>query len=278
MPELPDVTVYLEALEPRVLNHTLERVLIAGPSLLRTADPAPQAAEGHAVTALGRIGKRIAIGLTVLQSDPAHIGALTDMGFIERQRGDQAASLEFLEKALASHPTSVGLMTEVAATLRMLERTEEAEALYRRAVETDPRALASLRALGQMSLVRGRIDAAIEFARAACAVDPKNIDGKLLLSSLYRDAARNAEALAIVEDSLAAAPDHPGSWREYGFLLRARGDRAQALSAFQRAAELKHERAWLEVATEHLALGQAQKARQVIEKRRCRRTRASSTR
>jgi formamidopyrimidine-DNA glycosylase len=62
MPELPDVTVYLEALEPRVLNHTLERVLIAGPSLLRTADPAPQAAEGHAVTALGRIGKRIAIG------------------------------------------------------------------------------------------------------------------------------------------------------------------------------------------------------------------------
>jgi tetratricopeptide (TPR) repeat protein/mannosyltransferase OCH1-like enzyme len=220
---------------------------------------------GQLLRSLGRVDEARATLLTVLQSDPAHIGALTDMGFIERQRGDQAASLEFLEKALASHPTSVGLMTEVAATLRMLERTEEAEALYRRAVETDPRALASLRALGQMSLVRGRIDAAIEFARAACAVDPKNIDGKLLLSSLYRDAARNAEALAIVEDSLAAAPDHPGSWREYGFLLRARGDRAQALSAFQRAAELKHERAWLEVATEHLALGQAQKARQVYE-------------
>src|SRR6202167_4492270 len=62
MPELPDVTVYLEALEPRILNHTLERVQIAGPSLLRTADPAPQSAEGHAVTALRRIGKRIAIG------------------------------------------------------------------------------------------------------------------------------------------------------------------------------------------------------------------------
>jgi len=62
MPELPDVTVYLEALEPRVLNRTLERVQIAGPSLLRTADPAPQAAEGHTVTALRRMGKRIAIG------------------------------------------------------------------------------------------------------------------------------------------------------------------------------------------------------------------------
>jgi formamidopyrimidine-DNA glycosylase len=62
MPELPDITVYLEALEPRILHHTLQRVQIAGPSLLRTADPAPQAAEGRTVVALRLIGKRIAIG------------------------------------------------------------------------------------------------------------------------------------------------------------------------------------------------------------------------
>jgi formamidopyrimidine-DNA glycosylase len=62
MPELPDITVYLEALKPRILNHTLARAQIAGPSLLRTADPAPQAAEGCTVIALRRIGKRIAIG------------------------------------------------------------------------------------------------------------------------------------------------------------------------------------------------------------------------
>jgi formamidopyrimidine-DNA glycosylase len=63
MPELPDITVYLEALEQRILNHTLERVQIAGPSLLRTAGVPLEDAEGHAVTALRRIGKRIAIGL-----------------------------------------------------------------------------------------------------------------------------------------------------------------------------------------------------------------------
>jgi formamidopyrimidine-DNA glycosylase len=63
MPELPDVTVYLEALEPRIRAHVLERALIAGPSLLRTADPPVQAVEGRRVTALRRIGKRIAIGL-----------------------------------------------------------------------------------------------------------------------------------------------------------------------------------------------------------------------
>src|SRR5580698_2082084 len=62
MPELPDVTVYLEALAPRVKGRTLERVLIAGPSLLRTADPPVASVEHHWVTDLRRVGKRIAMG------------------------------------------------------------------------------------------------------------------------------------------------------------------------------------------------------------------------
>lgn len=66
MPELPDITVYIEALEQRVLGHVLERVQIAGPSLLRTADPAISSAEGRKVAELRRVGKRIAFGL-----DPA---------------------------------------------------------------------------------------------------------------------------------------------------------------------------------------------------------------
>lgn len=63
MPELPDIVVYIEALEQRILRHTLERVQIAGPSLLRTATPPIESAQGHKVTALRRVGKRIAIGL-----------------------------------------------------------------------------------------------------------------------------------------------------------------------------------------------------------------------
>ncbi|HET9184303.1 MAG TPA: DNA-formamidopyrimidine glycosylase family protein [Candidatus Angelobacter sp.] len=63
MPELPDITVYIEALEQRVLGHVLQRVQIAGPSLLRTATPPITAAENRRVTELRRIGKRIAIGL-----------------------------------------------------------------------------------------------------------------------------------------------------------------------------------------------------------------------
>jgi formamidopyrimidine-DNA glycosylase len=63
MPELPDVAVYLEALERRILGAHLERVRLASPFVLRSFDPPPRAAEGRAVRALRRLGKRIAIAL-----------------------------------------------------------------------------------------------------------------------------------------------------------------------------------------------------------------------
>src|SRR4051812_49188428 len=62
MPELPDVTVYLEALERRVLNRVLERVQLADVFVLRTAIPPIDALEHKRVVALRRIGKRIALG------------------------------------------------------------------------------------------------------------------------------------------------------------------------------------------------------------------------
>jgi formamidopyrimidine-DNA glycosylase len=62
MPELPDVVVYMEALEQRVLGHVLENFDVRGPSLLRTADPPIHSIQGHRVTGLRRIGKRIAFG------------------------------------------------------------------------------------------------------------------------------------------------------------------------------------------------------------------------
>jgi len=62
VPELPDIVVYIEALEQRVLGHVLQRVRIAGPFLLRTAMPPIDSVQGRKITALRRIGKRIALG------------------------------------------------------------------------------------------------------------------------------------------------------------------------------------------------------------------------
>jgi formamidopyrimidine-DNA glycosylase len=63
MPELPDITAYLEALDARVTGARLERVRLASPFVLRSFDPPISAAHGRAVTGLRRLGKRIVIGL-----------------------------------------------------------------------------------------------------------------------------------------------------------------------------------------------------------------------
>ncbi|MBI3471585.1 MAG: formamidopyrimidine-DNA glycosylase [Candidatus Solibacter usitatus] len=62
MPELPDIVVYIEALEARVLEQPIERVRLASPFLLRTTDPPLHSVEGKRVREVRRVGKRIAIG------------------------------------------------------------------------------------------------------------------------------------------------------------------------------------------------------------------------
>jgi formamidopyrimidine-DNA glycosylase len=62
MPELPDITVYLEALERRVVGCVLEKVRVTDVFVLRTAVPPIAAVEGRRVVGLRRLGKRIALG------------------------------------------------------------------------------------------------------------------------------------------------------------------------------------------------------------------------
>ena len=63
MPELPDISAYLFALDARLIGQTLEEIRLASPFLLRTAEPPLALGRGRTVRELRRIGKRIAIGL-----------------------------------------------------------------------------------------------------------------------------------------------------------------------------------------------------------------------
>jgi formamidopyrimidine-DNA glycosylase len=63
MPELPDISAYLNALQARIVGQPLQRVRLNSPFLLRTAAPPISEAVGHQVTELRRIGKRLSFGL-----------------------------------------------------------------------------------------------------------------------------------------------------------------------------------------------------------------------
>jgi formamidopyrimidine-DNA glycosylase len=63
MPELPDIAAYISALETRIIGHSIERVRLSSPFLLRTTRPPVADVEGKTVHSLRRVGKRIAIGV-----------------------------------------------------------------------------------------------------------------------------------------------------------------------------------------------------------------------
>lgn len=63
MPELPDISAYISALEPRIVGQPIEKIRVESPFLLRTAQPPLSDVEGRVVRQLRRIGKRIAIGV-----------------------------------------------------------------------------------------------------------------------------------------------------------------------------------------------------------------------
>ena len=74
MPELPDVTVYIEHLARRTVGHSLERVRLASPFVLRTADPPITAVFGRVVKGVSRLGKRIVISFaTETKKEALHL-------------------------------------------------------------------------------------------------------------------------------------------------------------------------------------------------------------
>ena len=63
MPELPDITVYLRTLAPRIVHQPLARLSIRSPFVLRSVAPSPTVLEGKRVMGLSRMGKRIVFEL-----------------------------------------------------------------------------------------------------------------------------------------------------------------------------------------------------------------------
>lgn len=114
MPELPEIRLYIHALEPRILAQPLERIRIASPALLKTFDPPVSIAEGKTVRAIRRLGKRIVFDL----DDDLHfvIHLMIAGRFQWKARG--VAVPRKLGHAAFDFPTGTLLLTEAGTRKR----------------------------------------------------------------------------------------------------------------------------------------------------------------
>jgi formamidopyrimidine-DNA glycosylase len=113
VPELPDIELYLHALRPRLLGHTITGVRLAAPFLVRTTDPPLSALAGRTVTALARLGKRIVI-------DADGIAAVVHLMIAGRLRWMPAGSALPGRIGLAAVDLATGslVLTEAGSTRR----------------------------------------------------------------------------------------------------------------------------------------------------------------
>lgn len=129
MPELPDITVYVEALNARIYGQRLDSIRITAPFLLRTAVPPIAAAQGKTVHRVWRIGKRIAIGL---EEDLTLVLHLMIAGRLHwKEAGVKLAGKNAL--AAFDFPDGSLTLTEAGskrrASLHILQGTEALEAI-----------------------------------------------------------------------------------------------------------------------------------------------------
>jgi formamidopyrimidine-DNA glycosylase len=168
MPELPDITAYLTALTPRILNQPLQHIRLASPFLLRTVQPRIEDLEGHTVTALRRVGKRIVLqfdnGLFLvlhlmiagrLHWRPlgAKLGGRNNLAAFDFPSGSlvlteagskRRASLHILANEAALHDIDPGGIDPLAASLEEFQTSLTAENRTLKRALTDPRILSGI--------------------------------------------------------------------------------------------------------------------------------------
>ena len=114
MPELPDITIYIEALEARLLNQPLEKIRLASPFLLRSFEPPILSAEGKKVRGFQRIGKRIVFEL---EDDLFLIFHLMITGRFHWKKRGSVVPRKFGHAAF-DFPTGTLLLTEMGTKKR----------------------------------------------------------------------------------------------------------------------------------------------------------------
>ena len=134
MPELPDITIYIEALEARLLNQPLEKIRLASPFLLRSFEPPILSAEGKKIRGFQRIGKRIVFEL---EDDLFLVFHLMITGRFHWKKRGIAVPRKFGHAAF-DFPTGTLLLTEMGtkkrASLHLVKGRENL-------LEHDPRGL-----------------------------------------------------------------------------------------------------------------------------------------
>jgi tetratricopeptide (TPR) repeat protein len=172
----------------------------------------------------------------ILNQVPNHVGALVTLGSIARQRLDHAAALGYFRAVTAIDQSKLDVQVEIGHTLREMDRTGEAEAIFRSILEYQPDHVPAILGLGFVARQGAEWPAALAHFEAAAAARPHDLSIQLEVARALCDLKRFEEAEAGYLRVLQQSPGHGGARLGLGFVARQRTDWPAALAHFEAAA------------------------------------------
>jgi tetratricopeptide (TPR) repeat protein len=204
----------------------------------------PQAAPGAGIKRAldlwkkGELAQAESACAALLLAQPRDVEANHLAGVIRLQRKAPADALPYLETALKAAPEHPRVAENHARCLEMLQRDEEAERAYRKALRLQPDNDGLAVLFGELLDRVGRADEAEPVFRAALKRNPRNAGAWYRVGQLERKAGRLEESEQAFRKAIELRPAHAPTWNGLGVLMADRDRHADAQAAFRKAAEL----------------------------------------
>ncbi|MDB5313440.1 MAG: yrrB 3 [Gemmataceae bacterium] len=175
----------------------------------------------------------------ILDNNPGHAGALSNLGVIVVRTGDTQEALRLYTAAIAANPNQLDAHFNLGNLYRKLNRPKDAAASYQAVLRIDPTHPRAFLNLGLAVSDAGDWQTAIDCFRRAVALDPGLAEGYNLLGDALFRTGRNQDAVAVFQDFVAKCPDEPRGHHNLGLALAAKGDYEGAVPELELALKLR---------------------------------------
>ena len=175
----------------------------------------------------------------VLELNPAHTGALVNLGVLAAKRGDLVGATQLYQDAIAINPGQLDAHFNLGNLLRKLGKPLDAAAAYQAAVRIDPSHPRAYLNLGLAVSDAGDWATAVECFRRAAAIDPGLADADNLLGDALYRLGRPAEAVAVFREYVARCPDDHRGHHNLGLALAGTGTYEDAVPELELAVKLR---------------------------------------
>ncbi len=179
----------------------------------------------------------------ILSKDREHLQSHMGLGWIARRRGNDEAALvhfkaaaELFKAAAERNPIDLQAQINLAKVLELMQRMEEAEAIYQRVITQAPKHSQVHAALGALARARHDWAGALEQFRAALESDPRNVQLRIDLGRTFCDLSRWEDAERTYRNILEDSPGNIEAMLGLAETARDRGDTRAALTLFEDAA------------------------------------------